>query len=482
MIPRSSGVLLHITSLPSAHGIGDLGPEAYRFVDWLAAAGQQVWQILPLGPTGYGNSPYSAGSAFAGNSDLISLDRLVEDGLLVADQLRHALPQDHVDYDNVHKFKQYALHLAFERFQPSAEYQAFLGRAAYWLDDYVRVTAGSDAQEAAFLCFEQFEFDRQWAALRQYGNERHVLIVGDVPIFVADGSADVRAHPELFYLDTAGKPTKVAGVPPDLFSETGQRWGNPLYNWPAMAERGFDWWRDRLRRTMEFVDVVRIDHFRGFAAYWAVPASEPTAVNGEWEQAPGHELFRTLSREMGALPIVVEDLGLITSDVIELRDDFGFPGMKVLQFAFDGHADNPYLPHAYPHECIVYTGTHDNDTTRGWYDNQPEETKDIVRRYLARDLHEPAWDLMRLASASVAQAAIFPVQDLLSLGNEARLNFPGTPDGNWAWRLAPGALTNDLAGRLHDLTALYGRLPQSPREPEVVDGYPFGVAAINSGL
>jgi 4-alpha-glucanotransferase len=481
MIPRSSGVLLHITSLPGEYGIGDLGPEAYRFVDWLEAASQQVWQILPLGPTGYGNSPYSASSAFAGNPDLISLDRLVADGLLKPDELSHGLPRDHVDYENVHKFKQFALGLAFARFRGAPEYDAFLGRTAYWLDNYVRVTASGE-DEASFLRFQQFEFDHQWRALRQYANERRVLIVGDIPIFVADGSADVRAHPEQFHVDRAGKPTHVAGVPPDLFSETGQRWGNPLYNWPAMAERGFDWWRDRLRRTTELVDVVRIDHFRGFAAYWSVPATEKTAVKGKWEQAPGHELFRTVKQDMGDLPIVVEDLGLITSDVLQLRDEFGFPGMKVLQFAFDGKADNPYLPHNYPSDCIVYTGTHDNETTRGWYAEQPEETKDVIRRYLARDLHEPAWDLIRLASSSVARGAIFPVQDLLSLGNEARLNAPGTPDGNWAWRLQADALTEELAERLHDLTALYGRLPALPRKPEVVKGYPFGVAAINSGL
>jgi len=480
---RSSGVLLHVVSLPGGQGIGDMGPEAYRFVDWLAEAGQQLWQILPLGPTGYGNSPYASSSAFAGNADLISLERLVHDGLLQADQIEHDLPSGYVDYDNVHKLKVWALGQAFERFSGGEEFDTFCRDAAYWLDDYIRIEAGGDEGRARYLRFEQFEFQRQWSALKRYANERHVHIVGDVPVFVADGSVDVRAHPEQFLLDGEGRPTHVAGVPPDLFSETGQRWGNPLYDWEAMAAAGYSWWRDRLRRMLELVDVVRIDHFRAFAAYWAVPASAPTAEHGEWRQASGLAMFEAVGRELGALPIVVEDLGLITTDVLELRDSLGYPGMKVLHFAFDGKPDNPYLPHNYAsHDCLVYTGTHDNDTTAGWYASLPEGDKDAVRRYLRTDASDIAWDLIRLASGSVARMAIFPAQDLLSLGAEARFNFPGKSEGNWSWRLPAGALTPELAGRLHDLTAYYNRLPRELREPEAVDGYPFGTAAINSGL
>ena len=482
ILPRSSGVLLHVVSLPGGQGIGDLGPEAYRFIDWLAGAGQQIWQILPLGPTGYGNSPYASTSAFAGNPDLISLERLVEDGVLTADQLANDLPAERVDYENVHKFKQWALSEAFQRFQGGAEFDDFCRRAAYWLDDYVAVEALGDEAQAQFLKYAQFEFDRQWSAVRRYANERKVRIVGDVPIFVADGGVDVRAHPEQFLLDEQGRPSHVAGVPPDLFAETGQRWGNPLYNWEVMAGDGFAWWRDRLRRTLELVDVVRIDHFRAFAAYWAVPASERTAEHGEWRQGPGTKLFQEVGRELGPLPIVVEDLGLITTDVIHVRDELGYAGMKVLQFAFDWNADNPYLPHNYTPDCMVYTGTHDNDTTVSWYQQLPDGDKDAVRRYLGTDAADVAWDFIRLASASVARIAVFPAQDLLSLGADARFNFPGRPQGNWSWRLWPGALSDDLGRRLREVTSYYNRLPRPRREPEAVKDYPFGTAAINSGL
>jgi 4-alpha-glucanotransferase len=476
-------VLLHVVSLPGGQGIGDMGPEAYRFVDWLAAAGQQMWQILPLGPTGYGDSPYASSSAFASNLDLVSLELLVGDGLLTADELGNNLPTDHVDYPNVHKLKEWALRQAFARFSGGSELDEFCRRSAYWLDDYVAVEARREQGEAAFLRFAQFELDRQWSALKRYANDRHVRIVGDVPIFVADGSVDVLAHPELFLLDVKGRPTHVAGVPPDLFSDTGQRWGNPLYNWEVMAANGYQWWRDRLRRTLELVDVARIDHFRAFAAHWTVPASEETAVRGEWRRGPGTTLFHEVGRELGNLPIVVEDLGLITTDVIEVRDELGYPGMKVLQFAFDGKADNPYLPHNYTSEAMVYTGTHDNDTTVGWYQQLPEGDKHAVRQYLGTDATDVSWDMIRLASGSVARMAIFPAQDLLSLGAEARFNFPGKAQGNWSWRLQPGQLSDPLAARLDDLTSYYNRLPRpGPGEPEPVKDYPFGTAAINSGL
>jgi 4-alpha-glucanotransferase len=483
ILHRSSGVLLHVVSLPGGQGIGDMGPEAYGFVDWLAGAGQQIWQILPLGPTGYGNSPYASSSAFAGNPALISLERLVEEGLLGPEQLANELPANRVDYDNVHKLKHWALSEAFGRFRGGSEFDDFCRGAAYWLDDYVTVAAGGDSAKASLLRFEQFEFHRQWSALKRYANEQRVWIVGDVPIFVAEGSADVCAHPDLFQLDQAGQPTHVAGVPPDLFSQTGQRWGNPLYDWEAMARDGYGWWRDRLRRMLELVDVVRIDHFRAFAAYWAVPASEKTAERGEWRQGPGAELFHRVGQELGPLPIVVEDLGLITTDVIEVRDQLGYPGMKVLQFAFDGKPDNPYLPHNFHSDCMIYTGTHDNDTTVSWYEQLPDPDKHAVRQYLGSDASDIAWDFIRLASGSVARMAVFPAQDLLSSGSDARFNFPGKADGNWNWRLQPGALDAAIAGRLRDLTAYYNRLPrpESP-EPERVKDYPFGVAAINSGL
>ena len=483
ILHRSSGVLLHVVSLPGGQGSGDMGPEAYRFVDWLASAGQQMWQILPLGPTGYGNSPYASSSAFAGNPALISLERLVEDGLLTTDELANDLPRDNVDYNNVHKLKHWALGEAFSRFQRGPEFEDFCQRAGYWLDDYVTIAARDDASSAGLLRFEQFEFDRQWSALKHYANERQVRIVGDVPIFVAEGSVDVRAHPHLFQLDRQGQPTHVAGVPPDLFSETGQRWGNPLYDWEAMARDGYGWWRDRLRRTLELVDVVRIDHFRAFAAYWAVPATEKTAERGEWRQGPAAELFHQVGRELGPLPIVVEDLGLITTDVIDVRDQLGYPGMKVLQFAFDGKPDNPYLPHNYTANCMVYTGTHDNDTTLSWYEQLPEPDKHAVRQYLGTDASDAAWDMIRLASGSVARMAVFPAQDLLSLGDGARFNFPGKAEGNWSWRLPSGALDGALAARLRELTAYYNRLPRpASAEPQPVKDYPFGVAAVNSGL
>lgn len=483
ILHRSSGVLLHVVSLPGGQGIGDLGPEAYRFVDWLAAAGQQLWQILPLGPTGFGDSPYASSSAFAGNPDLISLELLVADGLLASDQLANDLPSDRVDYDNVHKLKDWALHEAFKRFEGGPRFDEFCRRAAYWLNAYVAVASAANAAGADFLRFEQFEFDRQWSGLRRYANERQVRIVGDTPIFVADGSVDVRSHPDLFLLDDRGQPTHVAGVPPDLFSETGQRWGNPLYDWQVMARDGYAWWKDRLRRMLELVDVVRIDHFRAFAAYWAVPAAERTAERGQWMQGPGAELFRQVGHELGPLPIVVEDLGLITTDVLAIRDELGYPGMKVLQFAFDGKPDNPYLPHNYTADCMVYTGTHDNDTSLSWYQQLPEGDKHAVRRYLGTDATDVAWDLIRLASGSTARLAVFPAQDLLSLGAEARFNFPGRTQGNWSWRLSAGALDDGLAGRLRELTGYFNRLPRPAHsEPVAVKDYPFGVAAINSGL
>ncbi|MHB8619293.1 MAG: 4-alpha-glucanotransferase [Chloroflexota bacterium] len=476
---RRAGVLLHITSLPGGHGVGDMGPEAYRFVDWLEAAGQQLWQILPLGPTGFGNSPYASTSAFAGNPRLISLERLVEDGLAPRADIDRELPAGRVDYEAASELKGRLLHTAFGHFQPDADFDEFTSRSGYWLEDYVLKRAGTDAGGQAYERFVQFVFDRQWRDLKGYANAHGVRILGDVPIFIADGSVDVLAHPELFHLDERGRPEIVAGVPPDIFSASGQRWGNPLYRWETMSGDGYRWWQDRLRRTLELVDLLRIDHFRGFAAYWAVLASEKTALKGEWRPGPGEAFFRAIERAMGKLPIVVEDLGLITPDVLALRDAFGYPGMKVLQYAFDGYPDNPYLPHNYVNNCVVYTGTHDNETTVGWYGNLAEETRHAVRRYLGTDGTDIAWDLSRLAFGSAADMAVVPAQDLLSLDNRARLNFPGKAGGNWGWRLAAGALDERVCTRLRELTGEYNRLPVTAKRlaelSRVPDNYPFGM-------
>ena len=497
MPARASGLLLHPTSLPGGHGVGDLGPEAYRFVDFLVAAGQGLWQIMPLGPPGFGASPYAARSAFAGNPLLVSLDRLVEQGLLSPDDLRDAPSGDleRVDFPRVEAFKLERLRRAFTRLaghpEATARMTAFRAVHAGWLEDYALFMALREAHreavwtawepalvrrepealararrelagEIAFHAFAQWLFFEQWGALRRYANARGVRIIGDLPIFVAHDSADVWAHQEIFDLDERGEPVTVAGVPPDAFSATGQRWGNPVYRWPVLQARGFDWWVARFRAVLETVDIVRIDHFRGFQAAWHIPAQEETAERGTWVETPGRELFAAVRAALGPFPVIAEDLGLITPEVHALRRELGFPGMKVLQFAFGGGADNPYLPHNHEPDSAVYTGTHDNDTTVGWYASLDERTRDHVRRYLAVDGNDIAWDLIRAALASVARIAVVPVQDVLALGSEARMNFPGRPHGNWSWRLRPGQLTPAHAARLRALTELYGRLAAPP--------------------
>ncbi len=496
-LPRTSGLLLHPTSLPGGSGIGDLGGEAYRFVDFLVAAGQQVWQILPLGPTGYGNSPYAARSAFAGNPLLISLEQLRADGLLDPDELPPGDPSDRVDFDAVIPAKLAALRRAAERFAERAdetqrqEYGRFRAEHAAWLEDYALFMAAHEASgarswtewapalaqrdahalvvfarehasEVEFHRVTQFFFWRQWSGLRRYANERGIRIMGDIPIFVAFDSADVWSQRGEFWLDEKGRPTVVAGVPPDYFSETGQRWGNPLYRWEEMATRGYGWWVERFRHLLRLVDIIRIDHFRGFAANWEIPAQNETAVEGRWVTGPGRDLFATARAALGDLPIVVEDLGLITPDVIALREELGYPGMKVLQFAFDSGPTNPFLPHRFEQNLVVYTGTHDNDTTVGWFAERQGAEREYALRYLRSDGHEIAWDLIRLAMASVADTAIVPVQDVLELGSEARMNFPGHAEGNWAWRLLPGQLTEAHAARLQELAETYGRAPRPP--------------------
>jgi 4-alpha-glucanotransferase len=492
---RSSGVILHPTSLPGPFGIGELGEHAERWVDFLADAGQRVWQVMPLGPTGYGDSPYQCFSAFAGNPYLISLERLRVAGWLTdADLDGEAFDDDRVDYGPVIGFKLDRLSRAARRFfaeaspEARADFDAYRAGQADWLDDYALFMAikeehggrswdgwpaplrdrDPDALDAARARLAdaierqrlwQHWFDQHWAQIRAHASARGVAIIGDVPIFVAYDSADTWANRELFYFDETGLPTVVAGVPPDYFSATGPRWGNPLYRWQRMAANGYGWWLARVRHTLHLVDVMRIDHFRGFAAYWEIPASEPTAVRGRWVKGPGQAFFDALRAGLGELPIIAEDLGVITPDVEALRDRNGLPGMKVLQFAFAGGAEDPYLPHNYERNCVVYTGTHDNDTSNGWYAQAPEVERDHVRRYLAREDANVAWELWRVASASVADTAVAPLQDLLGLGPEGRMNTPGVAAGNWTWRLTWDALPGWLAPALRELAELYGRVP-----------------------
>jgi 4-alpha-glucanotransferase len=493
--PRASGILLHPTSLPGPDGIGDLGPEAHRWVEWLARNGQRIWQVLPLGPTGYGDSPYQAFSAFAGNPYLVSADALVEDGLMTAADLadRPELSDTCVDYGPVITWKLELLRRAFQRFrsrdggQLRPRFEAFRAAHAAWLDTYALFTAlkretgglawtdwepGLARRQAAAIeaargrladaiaeeCFRQFVVFRQWNALRAHGKTLGVRIVGDAPIFVAHDSADVWAHRELFHLDDAGAPTVVAGVPPDYFSVTGQRWGNPLYRWDVMARDGYAWWIERLSSALELFDQVRLDHFRGLEGYWEIPASEETAVNGRWVPGPGAAFLTAARDALGSLPLIAEDLGVITPEVLALRERFGIPGMKVLQFAFGNDADDPYLPHNHERNAVVYTGTHDNETTRGWYAlDATDAEKDRARRYLNCDGHDIAWDMIRAAFASVAHTAVVPFQDVLSLGPEARMNRPGRPTGNWAWRFRWADVPGHAEERLRDVTGLYGR-------------------------
>jgi 4-alpha-glucanotransferase len=494
--PRHSGVLLHPTSLPGSYGIGDLGPAAYAWVDVLAQAKQKWWQILPLGPTGYGDSPYQAFSAFAGNPYLVSPDFLREDGLIDPSDLGGMhFPVDHVDFGPVIHFKNRMLARAWENFQAGrgpqlrSALEAFQNEQRAWLDDYALFMAIKDSQggrswqdwprdlrrrEPAALAkarqelaptiglhrFRQFLFFRQWQRLRLYVHQKGLKIIGDIPIFVSGDSADVWASPQYFLLDKERRPIFVAGVPPDYFSATGQLWGNPLYDWQALQADGFRWWIARLESTFAMVDMVRLDHFRGFEAYWEIPAGQPNAIVGRWVNTPGAALLETLERVLGKLPIIAEDLGVITPEVDALRTRFHLPGMRVLQFAFDSDADNRFLPHNYDRNQIVYTGTHDNDTTRGWYRSAQEHERDYARRYLARDGSDIVWDLIRLAWSSVAEWAVVPLQDVLDLGTEARMNFPGKPSGNWTWRFLPSQLHGWVLGRLGELTEIYGRAPK----------------------
>ena len=492
--PRSCGILLHPTSLPGRYGIGDLGPEAYRFADFLQDSGQTIWQVLPLGPTGYGDSPYQCFSAFAGNSLLISPDSLLEQGhLKTTDQSDlPPMPDSHVDFGKVIELKSQLLRIASDRFRRTgsrverAEYSSFCEAARGWLEDYALFMALKDhhrgaawnswdkrianrepealsqwrerlAPEVEHHQYVQYQFHKQWSALKQYLVEQGTRVVGDIPIFVAHDSADVWAHPELFQLDENGDPTVVAGVPPDYFSETGQLWGNPHYRWDRMAATQYRWWVERFRTLLEQVDIVRLDHFRGFEGYWEVPATEATAVKGRWVKGPGADLFLAVQEALGTLPIVAEDLGVITPEVVQLRDQFGFPGMRILQFAFASDADDPFLPHNYVPNSVVYSGTHDNDTTVGWFDSASEKERTAVLAYFGTEGQDIAWDFVRCLFASVADTAIVPLQDVLSLGTEARMNYPSKLGGNWSWRFERQALTSNIRARLRGLAETYGR-------------------------
>lgn len=503
--PRSSGILLHPSSLPGRFGIGDLGDEAYRFADFLAAGGQSLWQVLPLGPTGYGDSPYACYSAFAGNTLLISPGRLIDAGLLTSDDLADtpAFAESQVDFESVHEFKDKILRKAYDRFAATKDtdlrryFEAFCLNHAAWLDDYALFRALKDVHggkswhewDAPFVRrdpnalararealragieaqqFYQFLFFKQWSELKAYCNDRGIRLIGDIPIFVAHDSSDVWTNPDQFKLDQDGRPIVVAGVPPDYFSKTGQLWGNPLYNWERMIADGFKWWIKRVQSTLQTVDILRIDHFRGFVACWEIPGGDQTAERGRWVEAPGRELFLAIRNALGELPIIAEDLGVVTPEVEKLRDDFGFPGMRILQFAFSSDPKNQDLPHNYHPNVVVYTGTHDNDTTVGWFQSvagegstrdaeQIERERQFGLKYLNTTGAEIHWDFIRAVLASCADTAVVPLQDVLGLGTEARMNLPNSTSGNWSWRFKAGELTNEIQARLRELSELFGR-------------------------
>ena len=507
---RAAGLLLHVTSLPSPYGIGDVGPAAMAWIDQLYDGRQSWWQALPLGPTGYGNSPYQSLSSFAGNGLLISPDWLIEDGLLGAsDCAAPASSPTAVDYNTVIPFKHGLLEKAWNNFSKTgpaelrAAFEQFCQEQAHWLEDYALFRALKFRYKGAYylqwpaelvqrvptalaqarrdlsnqvdqVCFAQFLLFRQGERLQKHARAKGVRLIGDLPFFVSPDSSDVWANQELFLLDEQRRPRFVAGVPPDYFSAQGQLWGNPVYNWDRLRETGYRWCIDRLRALLAHVDVIRLDHFRAFAAAWHVPAGAPTAQSGQWVPGPGGDFFNAVKRELGGLPFIAEDLGLITADVRALCDQFQIPGTRVLQFAFDGHSDNPYLPNNYAPNSVVYTGTHDNSTSRGWYEELPPDQRQNLWRYLnspQRDNHEVAWDLIRLAWSSRAALAIAPLQDVLNLGAEARMNVPGHAEGNWSWRATEKLVSSADFDSLRELTRSSNRLRmlQSPLANEMAE-------------
>lgn len=493
-LPRKSGILLHPSSLPGPDGIGDLGPECYRWLDFLHDSGCSLWQILPLGPTGYGDSPYQCFSAFAGNPYLISPTLLLDQHLLNRDDFldRPDFPVERVDFGPVIEWKITILDRAFRKFKKSRStkldqaYREFCQAESNWLKDFSLFMAikevhggGSwdgwpdelrlrdpDAlaqftRENSVIVekhnFRQFIFYTQWQKVKEYAKNKGIQIIGDIPIFIAYDSADAWANPDLFFLGKNSRPTVVAGVPPDYFSPTGQLWGNPLYRWAVHKKQSYAWWIKRFTAVLRTVDIIRLDHFRGFAGYWEIPAGKPTAEIGRWVKGPGKSFLAAIEKALNGLPIIAEDLGLITPDVVELRDTFQLPGMKILQFAFGSSPEDPFLPHNYPVNCVAYTGTHDNDTTIGWYESAPDAEKDLCRRYLARSGDQINLDMLRELWRSPAAFAISPLQDFLGLGNEARMNYPGRPSGNWSWRYLPSQLNPSLRDQIREINYLYSR-------------------------
>lgn len=483
-IPRSSGILLHITSLPNRYGIGSIGNQAYEFIDFLKKAGQKIWQICPIGPVGYGDSPYAMYSSFAGNPYFIDLEMLVSSRYIKSSMLADA-PQfddNYVDFTAVYEYKDKIFRLAFDYFKQKItnKFTSFITKEAYWLDDYALFMAIKNkyqgkswfqwednlklrkpeaiaaiktelAEEISYHQFLQYIFFMQWTKMKKYANDKGIKIIGDIPIYPSFDSADVWSNPEYFQLDKNMQPIAVAGCPPDEFTLTGQLWGNPLYNWEEHQKTDYSWWVDRFRSLYRFVDIIRIDHFLGFEHYWSVPHGDPTAATGKWQPGPGHKLFKAVEDQLGKLPIIAEDLGAVSPAVEKLRDDFQFPGMKILQFAFGNEEDNPYLPHNFNTNCVVYTGTHDNETTVGWYQNLPEHVKAHVRSYLSYlnfTDWEVGWKLIEAALDSKAMIAIAPLQDYLGLDNQARFNTPGTIGNNWRWRYTPDQINDGIAAAI----------------------------------
>ena len=489
---RKSGILLAVSSIPSKYGIGTFSKEAYEFVDFLEKSGQKLWQILPLGPTGYGDSPYQSFSTFAGNPYYIDLEEFVEKGFLTKEDCENSDYGDapaYVDYEKIFNSKFKLLKKAFlnSHINEDKDYLAFIEENKNWLDDYALYMAIKNslggiswtswerdlklrkeqalnkcrkelAEEISFYCFQQYYFAKQWRALKKYANDKEIEIVGDIPIYVALDSADTWANPELFQLDEECTPLAVAGCPPDAFSATGQLWGNPLYRWDYHKETGYAWWIERIRYCYQLYDIVRIDHFRGFDEYYSIPYGDETAEFGKWEKGPGYDLFKEMKKQLGKRRVIAEDLGFLTPSVIKLVEKTGYPGMKILQFAFDSREESDYLPHNYTRNCVVYTGTHDNDTTVNWYRTLNRRDRSFANRYLEIPSSKKACrKIIRAALGSVADTAVIPIQDYLELGAEARMNVPSTLGTNWKWRLTKGQLTDELAKEIYTLTKMYGR-------------------------
>ena len=503
---RRAGILLHITSLPSKYGIGDLGKNAYKFVDFLEASGQKLWQILPIGPTGYGDSPYSCFSAFAGNHLFISPEQLLEEGILNEDDLKNVpeFSSSKTEYNKVKVYKNKLFKKAFANFTSGSNrfkdsFDTFCYENAYWLDDYAFYMSLKDCHndyewskweeglvkrdisemkkwsdklkvEISFHKFIQFIFTQQWMKLKEYANSKNIKIIGDVPIFIAFDSSDLWGNKKLFTIEENGRPVSVAGVPPDYFSATGQLWGNPLYKWKEMEKNNFDWWIKRVRHQLKYIDILRIDHFRGFDAFWEIPGGAPTAEKGRWVKGPGKKLFNALKQQLGDLPIIAEDLGVITKSVNKLRDRFNFPGMNILQFAFGNGMERRFLPHNFKKNSVVYTGTHDNDTTRGYFEKEKNNDNNIyshAQEYLNYFGNNITFELIRTAYASVSDTVIIPMQDILNLSTEARMNFPGTLGGNWQWRFTWEQISDNLLLKFKRLTELYERPPVKRSDVEI---------------